>query len=58
MINFKPSEKKTPVADWLKKQGLFAHLFKRNDTEELPARHPGLHRPQVGGTAKERGVSG
>jgi pyruvate ferredoxin oxidoreductase beta subunit len=28
-INYKPKgDKKTPVADWLKKQGRFAHLFK------------------------------
>ena len=27
-INYKPGKKKTPVADWLKKQGRFAHLFK------------------------------
>ncbi len=28
-INCKPKgDKKTPVADWMKKQGRFAHLFK------------------------------
>ncbi|MHB1002741.1 MAG: thiamine pyrophosphate-dependent enzyme [Thermoleophilia bacterium] len=37
-INYKPREgKKTPVADWLKKQGRFAHLFKHPDSEALLA---------------------
>jgi len=37
-INYKPSEKKkTPVADWLKKQGRFAHLFKLENSEEVLA---------------------
>jgi pyruvate ferredoxin oxidoreductase beta subunit len=35
-INYKPSEKKkTPVADWMKKQGRFAHLFKGDHQDEL-----------------------
>lgn len=35
-INYKPRpEKKTPVADWMKKQGRFAHLFKPGNEELL-----------------------
>ncbi|MBE0428733.1 MAG: pyruvate ferredoxin oxidoreductase [Thermoleophilia bacterium] len=35
-INYKPREgKKTPVADWMKKQGRFAHLFKPGNEQLL-----------------------
>jgi pyruvate ferredoxin oxidoreductase beta subunit len=35
-INYKPRpEKKTPVAEWLKKQGRFAHLFKGDHQDVL-----------------------
>ncbi len=37
-INYKPGKKKTPVADWLKKQGRFAHLFKPPGHGDLIAR--------------------
>lgn len=33
-INHRPKEK-TPVAEWLKKQGRFAHLFRSKEGEEL-----------------------
>ncbi|MHB1362145.1 MAG: hypothetical protein ACYCW5_06080 [Thermoleophilia bacterium] len=29
------AEKKTPVADWMKKQGRFAHLFKPDNEKVL-----------------------
>lgn len=35
-VNYKPREgKKTPVADWMKKQGRFAHLFKPGNEQLL-----------------------
>lgn len=35
-VNYKPREK-TSVIEWMRKQGRFAHLFKRPDSEELLA---------------------
>ena len=50
-LTYRPREKQ-PLIPWLKKQGRFAHLFKKGGEEQLE-RAPGLGRLRVGEAAAQ-----